>query len=47
MYLIAMTLKFESRILDIGYLLILKMMKDSSFELDLKFIRLYIKVLVK
>lgn len=47
MYLIAMTLSFETKILDIAYLLLLKMMKEPSFTLDLKFIRLFIKVLVK
>lgn len=47
MYLIAMTLKFETKILDIAYLLLLKMMKEPSFTLDMKYIRLYIRVLIK
>jgi hypothetical protein len=47
MYLIAMTLKFETKILDIAYLLLLKMMKEPSFQLDMKYIKLYINVLVK
>jgi hypothetical protein len=47
MYLIAMTLKFETKILDIAYLLLLKMMKEPDFKLDMKYIRLYIRVLKK
>lgn len=45
--MIAMTLKFETKILDIAYLLLLKMMKEPSFTLDMKYIRLYIRVLIK
>ena len=47
MYVISMTLKFETKILDIAYLLLLKMMKDPQFKMDMKFISLYIKVLAK
>lgn len=47
MYLIAMTLKFETKILDIAYLLLLKMMKEPKFDLDMDYIKLYIRVLVK
>ena len=47
MYLISISLKFETKILDIAYLLLLKMMKDPSFVTDMKFIKLYLKVLMK
>jgi len=47
MYLISMTLKFETKILDIAYLLLLKLMKEPNFSMDMKFLQLYLKVLVK
>ncbi len=47
MTLISSTLKFETKILDIAYLLLLKLMKEPKFVLDMKFIDLYLKVLNK
>ena len=47
MYLISLSLKFETKILDIAYLLLLKLMKEPEFQIDNKFIRLYLKVLQK
>ena len=47
MYLISLNLKFETKILDIAYLLMLKLMKEPLFTLDKKFILLYVKVLSK
>ena len=47
MFLISLTLKFETKILDIAYLLLLKLMKEPSFEIDFKYIQLYIKVLMQ
>jgi hypothetical protein len=47
MSLISTTLKFETKILDIAYLLLLKLMKEPKFTLDMKFINLYLKVLSK
>ena len=47
MYLISLSLRFETKILDIAYLLLLKLMKEPDFEMDSKFIRLYLKVLTK
>jgi hypothetical protein len=47
MYLISLNLKFETKILDIAYLLMLKLMKEPLFIIDKKFILLYIKVLAK
>ena len=47
MYLISLSLRFETKILDIAYLLLLKLMKEPNFEIDGKFIRLYLKVLTK
>jgi hypothetical protein len=47
MYLISLNLKFETKILDIAYLLMLKLMKEPLFIIDKKFILLYIKVLSK
>jgi hypothetical protein len=47
MALISSTLKFETKILDIAYLLLLKLMKEPKFALDMKFINLYIEVLTK
>ncbi len=47
MSLIASTLKFETKILDIAYLLLLKIMKEPTFKLDIKFINLYLDVLTK
>jgi len=45
--LISLNLKFETKILDIAYLLMLKLMKEPLFTLDKKFIQLYVKVLSK
>jgi len=47
MYLISLSLRFETKILDIAYLLLLKLMKEPEFVIDSKFIRLYLKVLTK
>jgi hypothetical protein len=47
MYLISMTLKFETKILDIAYLLLLKLMKEPKFTMDMRFLKLYLKVLQK
>ena len=47
MALISSTLKFETKILDIAYLLLLKLMKEPKFVLDMKFINLYIEILTK
>lgn len=47
MYLISLNLKFETKILDIAYLLMLKLMKEPLFTIDKKFILLYIKILAK
>jgi|LauGreDrversion4_2_1035121.scaffolds.fasta_scaffold56181_5 hypothetical protein len=47
MYLISLNLKFETKILDIAYLLMLKLMKEPLFTIDKKFIMLYIKILSK
>ena len=47
MFLISLTLKFETKILDIAYLLLLKLMKEPNFEIDFKYIQLYLKVLMK
>jgi len=45
MYLIHKNLKVETKILDIAYLVILKIMKDDKFKPDPKFINLFVKVL--
>jgi hypothetical protein len=47
MFLISLNLKFETKILDIAYLLLLKLMKEPLFVLDKKFVLLYIKILSK
>lgn len=47
MYLISLNLKFETKILDIAYLLMLKLMKEPMFTIDKKFILLYLKILQK
>jgi hypothetical protein len=47
MYLISLNLKFETKILDIAYLLMLKLMKEPLFTIDKKFILLYLKILSK
>ena len=47
MYLISLGLRFETKILDIAYLLLLKLMKEPSFQIDQKFIKLYLKILTK
>ena len=47
MYLISLNLKFETKVLDIAYLLMLKLMKEPSFEFDKKFVLLHIKILSK
>ena len=47
MYLISLSLRFETKILDIAYLLLLKLMKEPNFDIDKNFINLYLKVLTK
>ena len=47
MYLISLSLRFETKILDIAYLLLLKLMKEPNFVMDEKFVKLYLKVLTK
>lgn len=47
MTLVFSTVKVETKILDIGYLLLLKIMKEPGFKLDLKFVLLYIDVMTK
>lgn len=47
MYLISLSMKFETKILDIAYLLMLKLMKEPTFHADKKFITLYLKILTK
>ena len=47
MFLISLNLKFETKILDIAYLLMLKLMKEPMFNIDKKFILLYLKILSK
>jgi hypothetical protein len=42
-----MTLKFETKILEVAYLLMLKQMKEPAFNIDMKFIQLFLKVLIK
>ena len=42
-----MNLKFETKVMDIAYLLMLKLMKEPQFELDKKFVLLYIQILTK
>lgn len=46
MYLIKESIKnFETKILDIAYLLLLKVMKHPNFDMDKKFVMLYLKIL--
>lgn len=47
MYLISLTLRFETKLLDIAYLLLLKLMKEQNFVIDTNFCKLYMKVLTK
>ena len=47
MYLISLSLRFETKILDIAYLLLLKLMKEPNFQINKEFVRLYLKVLTK
>jgi hypothetical protein len=47
MYLISLNLKFETKVLDIAYLLMLKLMKEPKFQYDKKFVLLHIKILSK
>ena len=47
MYLISLTLRFETKLLDIAYLLLLKLMKEQNFQIDRNFVKLYMKVLTK
>jgi tetratricopeptide (TPR) repeat protein len=47
MYLISLNLKFETKVLDIAYLLMLKLMKEPKFVFDKKFVLLHIKILSK
>ena len=50
MYMISLSLKYKSKILNIAYLLMLKLLKDKdedgnkTFQLDLHFIKLFLKV---
>lgn len=37
MYLLSLNLRFETKILDIAYLLMLKLMKEPTFKLDQNF----------
>jgi hypothetical protein len=45
MYLHSKRHKFETKILDLSYLLMLKLMKEDNFKMDRKFIDLYVKIL--
>lgn len=47
MYLISLNLKFETKVLDIAYLLMLKLMKEPNFKFDKRFVLLQIMVLEK
>ena len=47
MYLHSKEYKFETKILDLSYLLMLKLMKEDNFKMDRKFIDLYAKILVR
>jgi hypothetical protein len=47
MYLISLNLKFETKVLDIAYLLMLKLMKEPKFVFDKKFVLLHVKILSK
>ena len=47
MYEISLNMKFESKVLDIAYLLNLKLMKESTFVIDKKFVMLHIKILIQ
>lgn len=47
MYLISLNLKFETKVLDIAYLLMLKLMKEPGFVEDKKFVLLHVKILTK
>jgi len=47
MFLISLNLKFETKVLDIAYLLMLKLMKEPTFKFDKKFVLLQIKILEK
>jgi hypothetical protein len=40
-------MKFETKILDIAYLLMLKMMKEPEFQIDKRFVLLNLKILSK
>ena len=47
MFLVSVSLDFETKVLDIAYLLLLKIMKEDNFKMHEKFIKLYLKVLTK
>lgn len=47
MTLIFSTLKFETKILDIGYLLLLKLLKEPKYEVDMSFAFLFTDLLAK
>ena len=47
MYLIRLTLPFETKLMDIAYLLLLKLNKEHTFKTDEPFFKLYLKVLMK
>lgn len=40
-------MKFETKVLDIAYLLNLKLMKEPNFKYDKKFVLLHSKILAK
>jgi len=50
MYQISTQLKFETKVLDIAYLLLLKLMKEKEFEqkqVDYNYVLLHVKILQK
>ena len=47
MYMISLNLKFETKVLDIAYLLMLKLMKEPNYKIDKKFVMLHLTILRK
>ena len=47
MLLISKTLRFQTKIMDIAHLVLLKLMKESQFQIDLKFIKLALSVMIR
>ena len=47
MFLVSKTLKFKTKIMDIAHLILLKLMKEQSQAVDLKFINLVVTVLIR